>query len=96
MARRKKRKSPLKKVLTNALKQKQHVVQTVRVVVNQPQRRRRRRRRVNVGKINRERFRRITQHNMKEMKQRTLAGLHRKRLVAAPHTLTTSDQIINT
>ena len=28
---------------------------------------------------------------MKEMKERTLAGLHRMRLVAAPHTLTTSE-----
>ena len=82
MARRKKK---------TKIKQQQHVVQTVRVVVNQPQRRRRRRRRRNVGKINRERFRRITAANLAEMKQRTLAGLHRKRLVAAPHTITTSE-----
>ena len=82
MARRKKK---------TKIKQQQHVVQTVRVVVNQPQRRRRRRRRRNVGKINRERFRRITATNLAEMKQRTLAGLHRKRLVAAPHTLTASE-----
>ena len=82
MARRKKK---------TKIKQQQHVVQTVRVVVNQPQHRRRRRRRRNVGKMNRERFRRITAANLAEMKQRTLAGLHRKRLVAAPHTLTTSE-----
>ena len=84
MARRKKK--------TN-IKQKQHVVQTVRVVVNQPQqhRRRRRRRKVNVGKIKRERFRRITERNLKEMKERTQAGLHRKRLLSGPHTLTTSE-----
>jgi len=67
---------------------KQQVVQTVRVVVNQPRRRRRRRRK---GARNRERFRRITARNLEEMKQRTLAGLHRKRLVAAPYTLTTSE-----
>jgi len=85
MAKRKKRKT--------VLKQKQHVVQTVRVVVNHSQhhRRRRRRRKSNVGKLNREKFRRITERNMKEMKERMLAGLHRKRLVAAPHTLTTSE-----
>ena len=83
----------MKKKRKTALKQKQHVVQTVRVVVNHPQhhRRRRRRRKSNVGKLNREKFRRITERNMKEMKERMLAGLHRKRLVAAPHTLTTSE-----
>ena len=73
-----------------SVKQKQTVVQTVRVVVNQPQRRRRRRRR-NTAEKNRERFRRITTRNLEEMKQRTLAGLHRKRLVAAPYHLTTSE-----
>ena len=73
---------------------KQKVVQTVRVVVNQPHRRRPRRRprrRRRTGERNRERFRRITARNLEEMKQRTLSGLHRKRLVAAPYTLTTSE-----
>ena len=75
-----------------SVKQKQTVVQTVRVVVNHPQRRRRRRRRkTDVALLNREKFRRITARNLEEMKQRTLAGLHRKRLVAAPYHLTTSE-----
>ena len=75
---------------SSAVKQKQKVVQSVRIVVNQPQPRRRRRRR-RTGEENRERFRQITRRNLQEMEQRTLAGLHRKRLVAAPYTLTTSE-----
>ena len=72
------------------VKVKQKVVQSVRVVIHQPARKRRRRRRKK-GASSRERFRRITHANRIEMRQRTLAGLHRSRLIPAPYTLTTSE-----